>query len=263
MWIKRLPADYYEQSSSFSNSLMLWRKENVYVMDNHLSAAWCWLQSCNPKKEYNFMHIDTHYDMLDCFHDEDLKPLRDNTLMSYEGFESLKRSKEPGKGIAVFRNDNYIMALYTIYPNWFHTNMFLTQRKGSLLFNWGHTPPKIHNWEVCDIASYISKYICSPNNNLTEFEDKDYKLPWIVNLDIDFFFEKNEPHSLRFSDEQIRHFAQVLNRGMQNIQVLTIALSPDCINCKNIKKGWDDAFYVLKILSEEIPSLSEFPFPEV
>ena len=157
MWIKQMPIDYYEHPSSFCNSVMLWQNEKIYVMDNHLSAAWCWLQSCNPKKEYNFMHIDTHYDMLDCFHDEDLKPLRDNPQISYEEFKNLKRSKEPGKGLAVFKYDNYIMPIYTLQPNWFHKNIFLTQRKGSLAFSWDHKSPKFHNWEVCDIAPYISK----------------------------------------------------------------------------------------------------------
>lgn len=39
MWIRQLPSNYKELSSSFSNSLMLWQNEKVYVMDNHLSAA--------------------------------------------------------------------------------------------------------------------------------------------------------------------------------------------------------------------------------
>lgn len=257
-----MPIDYYEHSSSFCNSVMLWKNEKVYVMDNHLSAAWCWLQSCNPKAKYNFMHIDTHYDMLDWFYDEDLQLLRDNIHISYGTFENLKRSKEPGKGIGVFRNDNYIMAVCTIHPDWFHTNIFLTQRKGSLIFSWGHKPPKMNSWESRDMDSYIDQYVCNPTDGLKAFKEDDYKLPWIVNIDLDVFFTKDDPHVLLYSDEQIRHTAQLLNKGMPNIQVLTIAMSPDWIGGRTMKEKWNNAFRILKIMAEEIPYLSEFPFPE-
>ena len=44
MWIRHLPADYYKQQSGFDNLVFLWKTNNVYVMDNHLAAAWCWMQ---------------------------------------------------------------------------------------------------------------------------------------------------------------------------------------------------------------------------
>jgi hypothetical protein len=94
MWIKQMPSNYYEQPSSFSGSVMLWKNEKIYVMDNHLSAIWCWLQSCDPKAEYNFMHIDMHYDLLSSLM-KDIQPLRDNPYMSYDKFKNLKRSIFP------------------------------------------------------------------------------------------------------------------------------------------------------------------------
>lgn len=45
MWIRHLPADYYKQQSDFDNLVFLWKTNNVYVMDNHLAAAWCWMQA--------------------------------------------------------------------------------------------------------------------------------------------------------------------------------------------------------------------------
>ena len=136
MWIKQLPQNYYEETSFCYGSIMLWRDDKVYVMDNHLSAAWCWLQSCNPDCMYNFMHIDRHYDMLECFYDEDLKPIKDNPHMSYMEFKNLKQSK--GGKYLVFRWDNYIMPIYVLYPNWFCTNILLTHKEGDIGSNWGH-----------------------------------------------------------------------------------------------------------------------------
>ncbi len=37
------------------------------------------------------MHIDRHYDMLECFKNEDLEPIRHNPKISFEEFSQLKR----------------------------------------------------------------------------------------------------------------------------------------------------------------------------
>ena len=49
---------------------------------------------------------------------------------------------------------------------------------------------------------------------------------------------------------------------MDNIQVLSIAISPDCLEGKRMKDKWDSGFRVLRIMAEEIDTLQEFPFPE-
>lgn len=243
-----MPIDYYEHPSFFCNSVMLWKNEKVYVMDNHLSAAWCWLQSCNPTKEYNFMHIDMHYDLLSPLL-EDLQPLRDNPHMQYEEFENLKSSSASDYKKDVFRCDNYIMAAYDLHPNWFKNKIFLTQNLGK------KSGTEIKDENPLYLDFFINYHICKSDN-----DDND-NLPWIVNLDLDIFYTKNPPHIQLHSDEYIRHIARLLNKGMQNIQVLTIAMSPDWIGGRTVKEKWDNAFRILKIMAEEILCLSEFPFP--
>lgn len=230
-------------------------------MDNHLSAAWCWLQSCDHNKSYNFMHIDRHYDMLDCFYDEDLLPLRNNPHMSYNEFKNLKRTKGAGEKYDVFRWDNYIMAAYTLQPDWFHTNIFLTHREGSPKGGWGHKPFPMREENPLYMDFFISQYISEPNSYLVGFQDDDYKLPWIVNLDLDVFYTIYSPHIQLHSDDYIRFIARLLNENMHNIQVLTIALSPDCMGGDHMKEKWDNSFHILKIMSEEIECLRDFPFP--
>lgn len=261
MWIKQLPNKYYEHASSCYGNVMLWQNNNVYIMDNHMSAAWCWLQSCNPKKKYNFMHIDRHYDMLENFYDEDILPLRDNSHIPYEDFINLKRSKGD-KEFNVFSWDNYIMAIYTIYPEWFHTNIFLTHKVGDIGNSWGHKPFNIHEVNPLYMDSLIVEYVRKHDKYLPVFKNEDYKLPWIVNLDIDVFFTETPQHIQLFSDDYIRLIAKSLNYSLRNnIQVLTIALSPDCIAGEQYKEKWDNAFRILKIMSEEIKCLKDFPFP--
>lgn len=260
MWIRQLPEDFYKQTSYCYGSVMLWQNKNIYVMDNHLSAAWCWLQSCNRHKKYNFMHIDCHYDMLACFNDEDLESLRNNPNMSYDDFTNLKRTKDIGKKYAVFRWDNYIMATYVLQPNWFHSNIFLTHKVGDICESWGHKPFAVH--EICPlyIDWAINQYIGKPSNSLPGLKNDDYKLPWIVNIDIDVFFTAE--HVQLYSDEYIRHLAKLIDKNMSNIQVLTIALSPECVKGENMKEKWSNSFHVLKIMAKEIELLKEFPFPQ-
>lgn len=260
MWIRKIPATYFKHTSEFYESLMLWKNENVYVMDNHMSAAWCWLQSCNPAKKYNFMHIDRHYDMKDNFYEEDLKPLFENPHMSYEEFKNIKRDRD--SGYCVFSWDNYIMAAYTLQPNWFHTNVFMTHKQGSQYGDWGHKHFEMCEKDLLYMDWYLSQCIHKKERILNGIECEDCSLPWIVNLDLDVFYTRNEPRLQLFSNEYIRLIAKLLNDSIKNIQVLTIALSPDCLGGKNLKEKWANAFRILKIMSGEIENLKSFPFPE-
>ena len=49
---------------------------------------------------------------------------------------------------------------------------------------------------------------------------------------------------------------------ISNIQTLTIALSPDCVKGEDMEEKWHNSFRILKIMSEEIELLKEFPFPQ-
>ena len=50
---------------NFSGALQqnfLCRSENIYVMDNHRAALWCWLQQVDLTKPHSLIHIDRHND---------------------------------------------------------------------------------------------------------------------------------------------------------------------------------------------------------
>lgn len=248
------PSDQTDVRSFCYGDVFLWNAENVYVMDNHKSALWCWLQSCEKEKHYNFMHIDRHYDMLGCFHDEDLEPVNANPHLTFEDFSNLKRKDDDFK---VFRWDNYIMAGYVLRPNWFHTNIFLTQQEGDIGKTWGHKPMKIREENPLYMEWYIQQYIEEPDKYLDGFKDNDYKLPRIVNLDLDVFYTGNS-HIQLFSDDYIRHIAEILQRNLKRIAVLTIALSPDCLGGEELADKWENGFRLLRIMSEKLTCLKDF-----
>lgn len=259
IWVKEMPADYYNQRSFFEDDVMLWQNDNVYVMDNHRDAAWCWLQQCKADEHYNFMHIDQHYDLLDCYYSEALAIIESNPMMSYKEFASLMRDdKDDNK---LFRWDNYIRIMHELRPNWFNTNLFVTQEYGSADGEgWGHEKMEIQETSPLYLLYAISQNMIEKWSGHLRTEHKHLK--WIVNLDLDVFFCHDYNHVRIFSDSFIREVARLLQKAMANIQALTIAISPDCLEGKRMKERWDNGFKVLRILAEEIDVLQDFPFPE-
>lgn len=255
MWIQELPRDYMNQSSFCYRNNFLWQNENVYVMDNHLAAAWCWLQQCDTSARYNFLHIDRHRDLAKCFKDEDLQPMVDNPYMSFADFLRIKRSDD----IQLFRWDNFIQASYVMHPAWFQTNVFLTQKEGNIGTSWGHNQIDIVENDVLYMDHYIQHLIGEEKEPSYFRKEDDIDNKWIVSLDLDVFYTKNEEHVQLFSDDFIRLVAKKLNDYMGNIQVLTIALSPDCCGGDDIGDKWNNAFQVLNIISEEVALLNSFP----
>lgn len=68
---------------------------------------------------------------------------------------------------------------------------------------------------------------------------------WIVNLDLDYFFHSSDDGCIQIlSDEYIRILAQKLRNCKHSINVLTIALSPEC--CGN----WGNAIHALNVFME-------------
>ena len=258
-WIKSMPEDYYNFHCGCYNDLMLWNNDKVYVMDNHRDAAWCWMQICRKNEKFNFMHIDRHYDMCECFSNEDLKPIIINPNMTFEDYSNLMRITRPD--FKLFRWDNFIRIAYELHPEWFCTNLFLTHGRGSLSSDEGHELMEIHEIEPVFLLNAL-------NQNLVEkwsshLDNDNVGMKWIVNLDLDFFFSEDYDHIRVFSYEFIRKAARLLQEGIDNIQCLTIAMSPDCLFGRKMKDKWASGFDVLKIMAEEILALRDFPFPSV
>jgi UPF0489 domain len=71
-------------TSGFFEQNFLWKSGDVYVMDNHRAALWCWLQHIAPEKKHSIFHIDRHYDTLKC--DRWVPHLPTNWKMSIEEY---------------------------------------------------------------------------------------------------------------------------------------------------------------------------------
>lgn len=145
-----------------------------------------------------------------------------------------------------------------LHPRWFHTNILLTHKEGDPnRCSWGHKPITIREENPLYMEWCIQQYIGEPNKYLDGFNGNDYRLHWIVNLDLDVFFTGNSYIQL-FSDDYIRLIAEIFQSNLKRIEVLTIAISPECLGGKELYDKWENGFRILKIMSEKLNCLKQF-----
>lgn len=252
MWIKELPIEN-ERKSFREDVAFLWKCDErpIYISDNHLTAAWCWLQECEPSEQYNFIHIDQHADLRGCGHPHLIDSIKNNPQISFKDFLNFEYNN--GWINQFFQWDNFIRAIHHLFPNWFNSNFFyvhedLDEQMDAQGNNWGYVSFPFHKRDVTKVREEITQFI--ENNN--SFQDNTVnisKYPWIVSLDLDFFWDKDLDKI--YDDEFIRDFSRRINSAMPNIKVLTIALSPDCVSGNDMNEKWSNVIEVLNIFKEE------------
>lgn len=265
MWILKNHSDIMELSSFAFNALFLWRSDicPIYVMDNHLCAAWCWLQECNPDDKYNFMHIDRHADLRGCGYPQIIDFIRKNPHISFEKYRSL--SYDNGRIYPFFQWDNYIRACHYLFPDWFKNNVFYTLDDNECSANsWGYDSfPTISRDALCvrhEMQQLIQK--CNDYPGFSFIHDNERKNKWILNIDLDFIWDFNGIKV--FDDEFIIDLSRIINNSLDKIQVLTIAFSPDCIGGYRIKQKWMNVAKVFNLMKKEIHGLEQCdPFVKV
>jgi hypothetical protein len=218
----------------------VWKKDNIYIMDNHRAALWCWLQEISPLDKYMLLHIDRHYDTAnDAGHLPSLK-LEHLFSITLEQYLSISYpSSPPGEKYPLFRDDNYMWPLFPVDGSPITEFIFATHNDES--------PPDFEGWH--EIAPCALLKLCS------EFKYSEHE--WIVNIDLDYFFHdffrQNEPIYIRlFSDQYIeRVFSSIRYHYQQGkIAVLTIALSPEFCG------GWNNAEQICSMVCE----IMDIPF---
>lgn len=263
MWIRKAPNNYIDLSSHYDNLIFLWKSDSspIYVMDNHLAAAWCWMQECDKTARYNFIHIDKHSDLAGKGEFKIIEHLRSKQNITIDEYTQLSYDVGLGNPIPSFQWDNYIRACLKLFPNWFNTNLFYTHDDNTHIEHWGYPVLKYQERDPSFVRYAIKQFIEERASFLgASFPDEEMEnRPWIINLDLDFFWDFEGVKV--FDDEFIRDFAACLQNAISNIQVMTIALSPECIRGWDRKRGWTDVLKVMEIFKEEIPDLHDFELP--
>lgn len=214
-----------------TDSVFLWNTEkNIYIMDNHRCAAWCWAQHINDQK-YSILHIDAHYDFLFPFDDEPSPPITKEMSIN----EYLNAKTSPSHYWA-FRWNNYI-GCFINRTNQLNDLLFMTHQRDS-------SPPRREHQDL------------KPNDIKNLETLLETKIKFIFNLDLDYFLTFTEKNSSKiFPINYISKMGQIWKKLQQKkrLHVTTIALSPHCcISKKEVedgkyKKGWENSIKVLKI----------------
>ncbi|NJO92399.1 MAG: hypothetical protein HC831_28095 [Chloroflexia bacterium] len=116
------------------NLNLLYKERNIYVMDNHNAALWCWLQEMDMSKKYNILHIDKHYDTKASQIDEWLSNIPANLqLLTIDQYLALKYKNPNAMGLfEVMHWDNYLTIFHELYKKNIRSYHFFTHKQGSL-----------------------------------------------------------------------------------------------------------------------------------
>jgi len=196
-----------ESASSTDN--FLWRDKNIFVMDNHRLALWCWFQAMKKGQRYNLFHIDAHPDMSESA----LKYFsHDLWSMSLEDFRT---TWQEDINMPLFRWDNYIEIFLQKYPA-----------------QVGHTVSATHHLgSGKGLSEEVKPYdLLKRMNEIFGGEKYVNELPWIFNLDLDYFFSAAPEKVELFNDAFVKSLGESIKSGIENrmIEVLTVSLSPEC-----------------------------------
>ena len=184
--------------------------------------------------------------------------IKDNQHLSIDEYTNLSWTNE-GNGITLkaFRWNNYITQCMYLFPQWFWVVVYSTRTSLGRSEREKLLGAEIHGLSATELLNYIDDNIYGEEDikKLNEMIGKKSK-KWIINLDLDYFYESNDDGFFQLlSDEYISMLAYKLKNIRDKIQVLTIALSPEC--CRN----WDNSLHALNIFMETFEG-RPFCFPE-
>lgn len=241
-WILKAPEDFRERKSEEFNLNMLYKKGKIYVMDNHLAAGWCWLQDLDSQKEYNFFHIDQHPDMQHEAPIDAYMFLKDQQRITLQEYLKLEYPIKPEGTRKVFHWANYIKQIHKIYPGWF--------KECKIAIHECFTDRQLGDFEPLNVTYNCDYFELHRNMKYWILDSAERKKrEWIVNLDLDYFFDEEGMQIA--SDDYVRAFAHSLGQAMDNVAVLTIALSPECCAPGELKQSekWERSLRILKLVS--------------
>lgn len=219
--------------SGASNQNLLWKSGSVYLMDNHRAALWCWLQEIDlSTKPHSILHIDRHYDALDANLKTHLSALPNLDNITIDQFLSCSL-KLNGEISPLFRWDNYLAIHLEFFKNTLVQLLCVTHQDGD--------KPKSRNMmepKPSDLPFNVDHWL------------RDASAPWIVNLDLDFFyFEVEETWKPMFSQDYIDEFCEnlklAIDRGV--VAAVTVCLTPD-----GYTPGWQSCVDLSKRLFKNL-----------
>ncbi|WGS84460.1 hypothetical protein [Methylomonas sp. UP202] len=195
------------------NQNFLYQSSNIYVMDNHRAALWCWLNFYKDDlKDVGVFHLDRHSDAersnLPSWVSQATSPIHVSSMDIQSYLDAVDKECPPTK---LFRWDNYLSIFLDMYRDDINCFDFSVYEGDAI--NHPCTVKRMP-WELPENISFW----------LSEGK-------WILNIDLDYFFYKvDESIEKMYSDEYLHSFfnkvSLVAKRDAE--VVVTICFSPEC-----------------------------------
>lgn len=226
---------------------LLFNDGNFYIMDNHLAAAWCWSQEVDISKKYGLFHIDRHYDLTNNLSDDFLKSNRE--VLIGEVFSDCLSLKDKGE-VQALRYDNYIDTFNRLYPGVIQQVYYATHKDGQDKTETSLASISTYTPDLWDLDNNIKYWITKCHKDIER---------WIVNIDIDFFFQSHDDDGcFQFTTKKyIKYICKEIRASLHNIDVVTIAISPEFCG------GWGNAFNILQIINTELGIRMPFKYKRI
>jgi hypothetical protein len=211
---------------------ILYAQDNLYLMDNHRLALWCWLRHLETHSRYHILHMDQHLDF------DPVKPgripggfwtIRERTVEEFLSMEAVGEA-----GVLAVDWTNYMSTLVADCQNWVSSIDFCMHEPQD--FDDTQTPLRTR-YDVDQAGALIQQ-------TLREVNSGELSERLILNIDIDLLFHEDEDTGrvVRFRDAS---FLRSLGEGLRSlretgqVEVVTVALSPG--QCRSWQAAMDGA----------------------
>ena len=228
------------------NQNLLWRDRNVFLMDNHRAALWCWQQEIDLYvTPHSVLHVDRHTDCLGANLDAHLAAMPSLRGLSIEDYLDASVTLA-GASVPLFRWDNYL----SIHLEKFGKQVSVVR---SVDHDDGDAPnhPRTMRPRADEVPPNVLYWLRHASRR------------WIVNVDLDYFFCKEAKPQLNdvpwfpmFSDAFIEMLFGEIKVAMDEglVGVVTLCLTPT-----DFTAGWDECLKlsskIFKILGATHPTL--------
>jgi len=225
-WI--IPFSERSFSGAYNQNFLYRGNNNIYIMDNHRAALWCWLQHLgDDTKPLKLCHIDRHSDTLQSNLDDwmsqvsQLGSIKDMSIDEYLDTPDKIFSKN---SVKLFRWDNYLSIFLELYSPRI-TSFIVSYYEGDAP-NFDHVEFHLP-WELVENIDF---WLQSGN--------------WILNIDFDYFYQEIDEGFIQiYSDSFIQAFFRKVKAIIDRHPPVatTLCLSPECCG------GWANAEHILDI----------------
>jgi hypothetical protein len=220
---------------------LLWRSDNLFVMDNHRAAAWCWAQLL-PSGDHLLVHIDRHNDTLTSQLQQWLAALPRGIPQGIDDYLGAAYRLDTGDQSLLFRWDNYLSIYLALNAQRLAKVIFATHGEG-------------------DRPNHPNVTLLDPDALLGSLDAlvRGAGVPAILNLDLDYFFGPDEDgYAERILDDAyVDQLAQIIARLDEagHLAVITIALTAT----DELTAGWGPAEQLAKRVCTALGHRFELP----